>query len=246
MATALKRHDSAEDLVERPRSFSDTSALEDTMESPHRRVSVPATHTPQAQSADYSQAVPPMSPGHTGTSEIARPRAIAKPSLLDAAPGQLLPPPSGKQAREGWTPTKPGHHMVKHPPAPLCPQLASPPLSPGSTPPSSPLTTVPASPPPSPPPHSEEAEDQEEPEHEVVTHRPSKRIGERPRSTGDVNKVVPKDEGATGTSNPEASEGKKEPPPPPPRKKGHSRSSSLDLNKLFAAKAKENLGKGLN
>lgn len=69
------------------------------------------------------------------------------------------------------------------------------------------------------------------------------------RSAGDVNDIehLPSSDGSAGstpTNSSIGSDGKKEPPPPPPRRKekGHSRSSSLDLNKLFGPKSKETRG----
>lgn len=203
----------------------------------------------------------PLSPGPTVS--IERPRAVAKFSLLDAQPGQLLPPPSGKYS--GWTPTKPerkgsysgesdedtdedsdededkdsrpmspGQAMpvpVPMPPVPEDSTPESPPTPPASPQPGSPVPPAVL------------------PDPEQVTRRLSKKSSERPRSAGDLNEVKPlspndSSAGSTPTNSSIGSDGKKEPPPPPPprNKKGHSRSSSLDLNKLFASKGKESRG----
>lgn len=199
-----------------------------------------------AQQAEAPQAGP-TSPSQAVTAEIeiARPRAMVKPSLLDARPGQLLPPPSGKQAREGWTPTSKFIYQGHGP-------SSSPPSSPEEDTPTSPLSPDGLKTP-SPPPLAQEAEEEERPKEEVgkeeVVYRVNRRSGERPRSTGDV-KINNKNESSLPSTPVDeegqssvSSEGRKDPPPPPPRnKKGHSRSSSLDLNKLFATKAKENRG----
>ena len=214
--------------------------------------------SPQSQQPE--QPLSPVSNDKTVSRAISRPRATIKPSLLDAGPEQLLPPPSGKFSWEGWTPTKITHssHTVSSPPPPLSPIATGPSLSPPpgmsspppptssspmpqvtneqmETPPSSPVVKTPTQTPPQSPPQS--------PTEDVVRRQP-KRTGERPRSTGDV-KVSSQSDASIGSSEGSIkSEGKKEmPPPPPPRnKRGHSRSSSLDLNKLFAAKAKESTG----
>ena len=201
------------------------------------------------QQGEVSQAGP-TSPGQgvTAEIEIARPRATVKPSLLDVLPGQLLPPPSGKQARDGWTPSK----FIYQGSGPS----SSPPSSPEEDTPTSPLSPEQRKTP-SPPPLQQEKEEEEQPKEdtakEEVVYRVNRRSGERPRSTGDV-KIDHKSE-ASSPSTPGdeesqssvSSEGRKDPPPPPPRnKKGHSRSSSLDLNKLFATKAKENKDKGMD
>ena len=168
-----------------------------------------------------------------------------KPSLLDVLPGQLLPPPSGKQARDGWTPTSKFIYQGSGP-------SSSPPSSPEEDTPTSPLSPE-LRKTPSPPLLQQEVEEEEQPKQdtvkEEVVYRVNRRSGERPRSTGDVkidNKneaslpSTPVDEEGQSSVSPE---GRRDPPPPPPRnKKGHSRSSSLDLNKLFATKAKENKG----
>ena len=191
------------------------------------------TDVPQAGPTSPSQAV-------TAEIEIARPRATVKPSLLDVLPGQLLPPPSGKQARDGWTPTSKYNYQ------------ASPPSSPEEDTPTSPLSLEGRKTPSPPPPPTQEEKDEEHPKEDPskgVVFRANRRSGERPRSTGDVKSSNQSDSSSPTTPADDkgqssvSSEGRKEPPPPPPRnKKGHSRSSSLDLNKLFAAKAKENRG----
>jgi len=185
----------------------------------------------------------PTSPSQAVTAEIeiARPRATVKPSLLDVLPGQLLPPPSGKQARDGWTPTSKFSY-----------QSSSPPSSPEEETPASPLSLE-GRKTPSPPPPTQEVELEEQPKEDAgkgVVFRANRRSGERPRSTGDVKSSNQSEPSSPTTpaddesQNSVSSEGRREPPPPPPRnKKGHSRSSSLDLNKLFATKAKENKGK---
>lgn len=204
------------------------------------------------------QAEVPTSPTQAVTAEIeiARPRAAVKPSLLDALPGQLLPPPSGKQARDGWTPTSKFIYQA----SPRQKDSGSP--EPSESPPSSPEEDTPTSPlspegrktpSPPPPPPAQEVEEEEQPKEEAgkeeVVYRVNRRSGERPRSTGDVKLTIKSDPSLVTTPVEEegqssvSSEGRRDPPPPPPRnKKGHSRSSSLDLNKLFAAKAKENRG----
>lgn len=219
------------------------------------QVNMPST---PAQQGDVSH-TGPLSPTHvTAEIEIARPRAAVKPSLLDALPGQLLPPPSGKQARDGWTPTNKFIYQA----SPRQKDSSSP--EPSESPPSSPEEDTPTSPlspegmrTPSPPPLAQEEQEEEEPKEEAgkeeVVYRVNRRSGERPRSTGDVKLNTKSDSGLVTTPVEEegqssvSSEGKKDPPPPPPRnKKGHSRSSSLDLNKLFATKAKENRGIEIN
>lgn len=212
----------------------------------------------QAQQSEQASAS--ISNEKTVSHAISRPRAAVKPSLLDAGPEQLLPPPSGKFSREGWTPTKITHssHTASSPPPPLNPIATGPSLSPPpgassptppastspvpqgthvqkETPPSSPVTQTPTQTPTQSPPQSPSAE---------VTHRPSRRSGERPRSMGDVKVSSPSDSVSSSQELEKPKEKKEMPPPPPPRnKRGHSRSSSLDLNKLFAAKAKEKMGK---
>ena len=202
-----------------------------------------------AQQAEVPQSGP-MSPnqGVTAEIEIARPRATVKPSLLDVLPGQLLPPPSGKQARDGWTPTSKFIYQGSGP-------SSSPPSSPEEDTPTSPLSPEQRETP-SPPPLQQEEEEEEQPKKdtvkEEVVFRVNRRSGERPRSTGDV-KIDSKSEASLPSTPADeegqssvSSEGRKDPPPPPPRnKKGHSRSSSLDLNKLFATKAKENKDRGM-
>ena len=210
---------------------------------------MPPSYTPQPEPG-------PTSPNQVMAEiEIARPRATVKPSLLDALPGQLLPPPSGKQTRDGWTPTSKFIYQAD----PLSPgPVDSPPSSPEEETPTSPLSPelrkTPSPPPsPPPPPQIQEAEDEERPKEDTgkgVVFRANRRSGERPRSTGDVkisnqsdpsSSTMPADDESQSSAS---SEGRREPPPPPPRnKKGHSRSSSLDLNKLFATKAKESKGK---
>ena len=244
-----------EDNAARPRSLSDPTSLEDTAtDGPsHRNTNLAGPKPlhivmPQslAQQAEVAQAGP-TSPSQAVMAEIeiARPRAMVKPSLLDARPGQLLPPPSGKQAREGWTPTSKfiyqGHGSA-----------SSPPSSPEEDTPTSPLSPEGIKTP-SPPPLAQEEEEKERPKEdagkEEVVYRVNRRSGERPRSTGDV-KINNKTESSSPSTPVDeeshssvSSEGRRDPPPPPPRnKKGHSRSSSLDLNKLFATKAKENRG----
>lgn len=199
---------------------------------------MPSSHTQQTEVSQTG----PISPSQAVTAEIeiARPRAAVKPSLLDALPGQLLPPPSGKQTRDGWTPTNKFIYQ------------SSPPSSPEDETPTSPLSPgerKTPSPPPTPPRVAEEEEPTKEDTSKEVVFRANRRSGERPRSTGDVQTsnqddcASPTSPGDSESQGSVSSEGRREPPPPPPRKKGHSRSSSLDLNKLFAAKAKENRGK---
>ena len=238
-----------EDDAARPRSLSDPTSLEDTATDGASHGPVKPLHIVMPQSPAQQAEVPqtmPTSPsqGVTGEIEIARPRAVVKPSLLDTRPGQLLPPPSGKQARDGWTPTSKFIYQGHGP-------SSSPPSSPEEDTPTSPLSPdglKTPSPPPLAPQEEEEERPKEDTGKEEVVYRVNKRSGERPRSTGDVkvDKNEPSlpstpvdEEGQSSVS----SEGKRDPPPPPPRnKKGHSRSSSLDLNKLFATKAKENKG----
>ncbi|XP_078375123.1 uncharacterized protein LOC144658558 isoform X2 [Oculina patagonica] len=247
-----------EDTAARPRSLSDPTSLEDSAtDGPaHRNTNlagpkpVNPLHIVMPQSpAQQAEALQtgPTSPSQAVTAEIeiARPRAVIKPSLLDARPGQLLPPPSGKQAREGWTPTSKFIYQGHGP-------SSSPPSSPEEDTPTSPLSPDGLKTP-SPPPLAQEEEEEERPKEddgkEEVVYRVNRRSGERPRSTGDV-KINNKNESSLPSTPVDeegpssvSSEGKKDPPPPPPRnKKGHSRSSSLDLNKLFATKAKENRG----
>ena len=202
-----------------------------------------------SQQGEVLQAGPTSpSQGVTAEIEIARPRATVKPSLLDVLPGQLLPPPSGKQARDGWTPTSKFIYQGSGP-------SSSPPSSPEEDTPTSPLSPEQRETP-SPPPLQQEEEEDEQPKEdtakEEVVYRVHRRSGERPRSTGDVkidNKSeasLPSTPGDEEGQSSVSSEGKKDPPPPPPRnKKGHSRSSSLDLNKLFATKTKDNKDKGM-
>ena len=202
---------------------------------------VPQADAPQAGPTSPSQAI-------SAEIEIARPRATVKLSLLDALPGQLLPPPSGKQARDGWTPTSKFIYQ-KDPTSPG--HSSSPPSSPEEGTPTSPLSPEGRETPS--PPLVQEIEEEERPKEdagkEEVVYRVNRRSGERPRSTGDV-KISNKNESSLPTTPVDeegqssvSSEGRRDPPPPPPRnKKGHSRSSSLDLNKLFATKAKENKG----
>ena len=237
-------HYQVDDIARQP-SLSDPPSLEDA-----------ADRVPVGKAPDVPQGVP-TSPNQSVTAEIARPRATVKPSLLDALPGQLLPPPSSKQAREGWTPTsKIIYQALSRQTEVQSPEHLSSPLSsptPEATP-DSPLSSDEERKTPSPPLKVQEEEAVEALTEELhgeeeVVHRQNKRSGERPRSTGDVkspppldssSSSTPLDEGSQGSAS---SEGRREPPPPPPRnKKGHSRSSSLDLNKLFAAKAKESRG----
>ena len=234
----------------RPRSHSESSSLDDAADgqavrgdsspnSPIRplHIVMPSPHTQQTEVPQTG----PTSPSQAVTAEIeiARPRAAVKPSLLDALPGQLLPPPSGKQTRDGWTPTSKFIYQ------------SSPPSSPEDETPTSPLSPgerKTPSPPPTPPRVAEEEEPTKEDASKEVVFRANRRSGERPRSTGDVQTsnqddcASPTSPGDNESQGSVSSEGRREPPPPPPRKKGHSRSSSLDLNKLFAAKAKENRG----
>lgn len=247
----------------RSRSFSDPTSVEDAADGQFRRASVPASPVrpldiTMPSSPNQGNEPGPMSPGQAVTTEIeiARPRAAVKPSLLDALPGQLLPPPSGKQTRDGWTPTGKTKFIYQATPD-QTDALSSDALS---TPPSSPEEDTPTSPlspdnrkTPSPTPlevaEEEEKESAKEDSEKVVVFRASRRSGERPRSTGDVKSSnqsevnsprTPRDDESQSSLS---SEGRREPPPPPPRnKKGHSRSSSLDLNKLFATKSKENRG----
>ena len=235
----------------RPRSHSESSSWDDAADgqavrgdssptSPIRplHIVMPSPHTQQTEVSQTG----PISPSQAVTAEIeiARPRAAVKPSLLDALPGQLLPPPSGKQTRDGWTPTNKFIYQ------------SSPPSSPEDETPTSPLSPgerKTPSPPPTPPRVAEEEEPTKEDTSKEVVFRANRRSGERPRSTGDVQTsnqddcASPTSPGDSESQGSVSSEGRREPPPPPPRKKGHSRSSSLDLNKLFAAKAKENRGK---
>lgn len=176
--------------------------------------------------------------------------------MLDALPGQLLPPPSGKQTRDGWTPTSKTTFIYQasphHTDGLSSDALSTPPSSPDEDTPTSPLSPdnrkTPSPPPPEEPKADEEEPPKEDPE-KVVVVRPSRKSSERPRSTGDVSSSLqseadsPRSPTVDGSQSSASSDGRKEPPPPPPRnKKGHSRSSSLDLNKLFATKTKENRG----
>lgn len=252
-----------EDNVAKPRSLSDPASVEDAITdgqssrntnlgNPVNPLHINMPSTPQQGEVPHSG---PMSPTQvTAEIEIARPRAAVKPSLLDALPGQLLPPPSGKQARDGWTPTNKFIYQA----SPRQKDSGSP--EPSESPPSSPEEDTPTSPlspegmrTPSPPSLAQEEQEDEQPKEEAgkeeVVYRVNRRSGERPRSTGDVKLNTKSDSSLVTTPVEEegpssvSSEGKKDPPPPPPRnKKGHSRSSSLDLNKLFATKAKENRG----
>ncbi|XP_032219479.2 ralBP1-associated Eps domain-containing protein 1 isoform X2 [Nematostella vectensis] len=246
-SASLKREHNRRQDLSRPRSLSDPNYTEE----PHdhsRKISSPVPPTSgTTQPEGASAIVPPLplSPGpHIG---IERPRASAKISLLDSAPGQLLPPPSGKFAREA----------IKESDSDSDTSDSSPPTSPTQQ---SPLETTPVLPlpekvtpepgtttPPSPPPDSPKsvAPPALRSTAEKVVMRQQRKSGERPRSAGDVNHIVPMDDSTPGSTTPsdgsQGSHGQKDPPPPPPprNKRGHSRSSSLDLNKLFAAKAKE-------
>ena len=179
------------------------------------------------------QAISPVSNEKTVSHAISRPRASVKPSLLDAGPEQLLPPPSGKFSREGWTPTKITHssHTVSSPPPPLNPIATGPSLSPppGSssptpststspgpqgtgeekTPPSSPVVKTPTGTPKQSPPQSPAGK---------VVRRSSKRLGERPRSMGDVKVSSTSDASFNTSQEFENPKDKKEttPTPPPP------------------------------
>ena len=197
----------------------------------------------------------PTSPSQVVTAEIeiARPRATVKPSLLDVLPGQLLPPPSGNQTRDGWTPTNKFIYQASPHQNDMSPEtLSSPPSSPEEETPTSPLSPDNRKTPSPPPLPTEEVEKEELPKEDPekgVVFRANRKSGERPRSTGDVKSSIhsepssPRSPGDDKSESSVSSEGRKDPPPPPPRnKKGHSRSSSLDLNKLFASKAKENKG----
>lgn len=216
-----------------------------------RKISMP-TSTVSKSTADGA-----LSPGPTVS--IERPRAAAKFSLLDAQPGQLLPPPSGKFG--GWTPTKPDRKDSysgesdedTDEDSDEEEDKDSRPMSPGQTMPMPPVPedNTPESPrtPPASPQRGSPVPQPVLPDPEQVTRRLSKKSSERPRSAGDLNEVKPlssneSSAASTPTNSSIGSDGKKEPPPPPPprNKKGHSRSSSLDLNKLFASKGKESRG----
>ena len=249
-----------DDSMVKPRSASDPASLEDAADGQSRRDSTPTSplrplHISMPPSLTQQGDSGPTSPSQAVTAEIeiARPRATVKPSLLDVLPGQLLPPPSGKQTRDGWTPTNKFIYQASPRQNDMSPEtLSSPPSSPEEETPTSPLSPdnrKTPSPPPSP---TEEVEKEELPKEDPgkgVVFRANRKSGERPRSTGDVKSSnhsepssprTPEDDKSQSSVS---SEGRKEPPPPPPRnKKGHSRSSSLDLNKLFASKAKENKG----
>ncbi|XP_029187078.2 ralBP1-associated Eps domain-containing protein 1-like isoform X2 [Acropora millepora] len=255
--------DDNDNSTERQRSLSDPLSVEDSSDGKYRRASVPASPLRPlnfALPSSSSQQIEtgPLSPSQAVTAEIeiARPRATVKPSLLDALPGQLLPPPSGKQTRDGWTPTSKTTFIYQasphHTDGLSSDALSTPPSSPDEDTPTSPLSPdnrkTPSPPPPEAPKADEEEPPKEDPE-KVVVVRPSRKSAERPRSTGDVNSSLqseansPRSPGGDGSQSSASSDGRKEPPPPPPRnKKGHSRSSSLDLNKLFATKSKENRG----
>ncbi|KXJ10106.1 RalBP1-associated Eps domain-containing protein 1 [Exaiptasia diaphana] len=239
--------------VRRNRSQSDTSLNEDHHpEIISRKTSMPVTRVDEegrTQSPDQNVKIP-------------RPKAT-NISLIDSRPGQLLPPPQPGQFPT-WTPTKAGQDSDSAESDDDDSEKSSDdedesrPLSPGQTVP----------PPPMPPLTEDETKEDEEEEEEgiptppstpkdetpqpvfpdvaQVTRRLSKKSFDRPRSAGDVNDIVPlpSSDGSaesTPTNSSIGSDGKKEPPPPPPRRKekGHSRSSSLDLNKLFGPKSKE-------
>lgn len=249
-----------DDNAIRPRSLSDPASLEDAADGQSRidsnptspirplHIAMPASHTQPSEPG-------PTSPSQAVTTEIeiARPRATVKPSLLDALPGQLLPPPSGKQTRDGWTPSNKFIYQASEAVSPE--GSSSPPSSPEEDTPTSPLSPdnrKTPSPPPLPQSQEEGEEEDKQPKEDAgkgVVFRTNRRSGERPRSTGDVQSSnqsdpsSPRTPGDDESQSSVSSEGRKEPPPPPPRnKKGHSRSSSLDLNKLFATKAKDNKG----